>query len=431
MQNLASYDARISSLEQGIARLEEELRTLKISRNARVPLVSLPDELILRIARFVTPDPIVMESSENLYKLTWICHRLRFLCVGARELWTVINITHWSPRSIRDFLDRSAPLSLSIQASTNRPRDHKAVEHSALLTGGLARTQSLYIRGIQRDCVLPNFSVLRVLHLAYNSHTLDTLSTFLRKTPQLEQMKLQYALSRSSIDALSHSTKEMRRPLQLPHLSELTIIDEEYCVAALLNILPDPASCFEVHLHSKENSSWLSTPNSNTLSRLEAFRRKRHGSGEALLSNARVKFTMGSSYCIIVQSQKESISYSNACFKLAITEEEALDSVKTLHIDGSMKTMDHTIQKLSTRLGPQCLPKLEQLVITSVVGDTNQADGEPSRALQDWMSLRRQAGCPIQSVAFVRCNDTARPLINELVRSLSVRSVTWDGEEQM
>jgi hypothetical protein len=132
-----------------------------------------------------------------------------------------------------------------------------------------------------------------------------------------------------------------------------------------------------------------------------------------------------------LQSQKESISYSNACFKLAITEEEALDSVKTLHIDGSMKTMDHIIQKLSTCLGPQCLPKLEQLVITSVIGDTNQADGEATRALQDWMTLRRQAGFPIQSVAFVRCNDTARPLINELVRSRSVRSVTWDGEEQM
>jgi hypothetical protein len=415
MQTLASYDARISSLEQDIAHLEEELRALKISRNARVSLVSLPNELILRIARFVTPDPIVMESSENLYKLTWICHRLRFLCVGARELWTVINITHWSPRSIRDFLDRSAPLSLSIQASTNRPRYHKAVEDFALLTGGIA--------------VVPNFSALRALHLAYNSHTLDTLSTFLRKTPQLEQMKLQYALGVNSIDALSHSTKHMRGPLQLPHLSELIIIDEEYCVAALLDILPDPASSFEVHLHSKHNSSWLSTPNSNTLSRLEAFRRKRHGSGETLLSNAHVKFTMGSSYRIIVQSQKESISYSNAC--LAITKEEALDSVKTLHIDGSMKTMDHTIQKLSTCLGPQCLPKLEQLVITSVVGDTNQADGEPSRALQNWMSLRRQVGFSIQSVAFVRCDDTARPLINKLVRSQSVRSVTWDGEEQM
>jgi hypothetical protein len=429
MQTLASYDARISSLEQDIAHLEEELRALKISRNARVSLVSLPNELILRIARFVTPDPIVMESSENLYKLTWICHRLRFLCVGARELWTVINITHWSPRSIRDFLDRSAPLSLSIQASTNRPRYHKAVEDFALLTGGVARTWSLYIRGIQRDRVVPNFSALRALHLAYNSHTLDTLSTFLRKTPQLEQMKLQYALGVNSIDALSHSTKHMRGPLQLPHLSELIIIDEEYCVAALLDILPDPASSFEVHLHSKHNSSWLSTPNSNTLSRLEAFRRKRHGSGETLLSNAHVKFTMGSSYRIIVQSQKESISYSNAC--LAITKEEALDSVKTLHIDGSMKTMDHTIQKLSTCLGPQCLPKLEQLVITSVVGDTNQADGEPSRALQNWMSLRRQVGFSIQSVAFVRCDDTARPLINKLVRSQSVRSVTWDGEEQM
>jgi hypothetical protein len=479
METLASYDARISSLEQDITRMEKELHALKISRNARASLVSLPDELLLHVARFVTPHPIFMESPENLYKLTWICHRLRFLCVGARELWAVVNMSDWGLRSIRNFLDRSAPLPLNIQATS---RDGMAGEGLTLLTRGLARAWrldlfisdgslhwqellqqnntvmdchllrdlviestgplesllswfsynhlvTLHINGLQHNDILPNVPALQFLHLSHTWYTLDMCYTFLCKTPQLERIKLEHALDRSSIVSQGHGTKHTRGLLQLPHLSDLIIIDYAYCVDALLDILPDPASCFEVHLTSNRNSTWLSVPNANALSRLEAFRQKRHRSEETLLSTAHVLFTVRGAQHITVRSQREFISYSHAFS--TITEEEALDGVKTLHVNGVMTTLDLTVQRLSACLGPRCLPKLEQLVITRVVGNAHQDAGGATQELQDWMALRQQEGFPIQSVAFVECDDTARPLINELVRSQSVRSVTWDGEEKM
>jgi hypothetical protein len=132
MDTLASCDARISFLEQEIARFTKELHNLKVARNARAPLVRLPDELLIRIAKHAIPntDDYEYEDQRKIYTYTWICHRLRCVIISAPQLWTSIDISQWNHHGITECLERAAACPLNIRATGENelsPQDSDAL----------------------------------------------------------------------------------------------------------------------------------------------------------------------------------------------------------------------------------------------------------------------------------------------------------------
>jgi hypothetical protein len=489
MDTLASCDARISFLEQEIARFTKELHDLKVARNVRAPLVRLPDELLLRIAKHAIPDvneTKYQAGQKRLYSQTWICQRLRRIFVSAPELWRTINVSRWSSRAVQECQERAAACLLDIRAkgecelspdeidnliaclrkaetfhfsimdpdfadqftTRNKLVDIQAplllyltishVHPARMLFAALncPNLVSLDIEVIQHADDLPAYMpALQSLRLRHTWYTAKQIYCFLLHTQQLERVYLEHAMNNTSLDYADISGQA----LQLPRLANLTIHEGEACAAVLVKMFPDPSTSFKVHVEEEYGSGlydWTSStgqsPTAGILSRMKAIWKKQSHSRKAPV-NGRLTYNAGDGDPVTVRLQAGSITYIETGGQ--ITEADPfLATVKTLHILTPSKHFDQSLACLLADVNLQHLPALKCVVIeeswnTSPLCLNGVDSGQGVRALEAWISNRHQEGRPLQTIRFIRWSDTGRPFFDRLVASQVAHSVTWSVKQ--
>jgi hypothetical protein len=480
MDTLASCDARISFLEQEIARFTKELHDLKVARNARMPLVRLPDELLLRIAKHAIPDVLEYEhqaGQEFLYAQTWICQRLRRIFVSAPELWRTIDISRWTPRAVQECQERAAACLLDIRASEVSSPDefqtlvaclrkaetfyysimHEDFTNLITLYNFLGDIQApmlrtltlsyahpthalhkflvcpnlvtLNIQDIELPDELPNrVPTLRFLRLRRTWYTAKQIHRFLCHTQQLERAHLEHVLDDTSLD----DTDIFKKTLCLPRLTDLTIHEPEDCAVALVEMLPNPSASFKVHVQPEgggERYNWTSSgPTAGILSRMKDIWKKRTDSGNTPVDGL---LTYDASYGdpVTVRLQADSTTYVETGGQ--VTEADPiLAMVQTLHILTPSKHFDQSLARMLNDVNLHHLPALEQVVIeeswdTGPISLHDDDGGQGVRALEAWILHRHQEGRPLQTIQFIRWSDTGRPFFDRLVASQVGHSVTW------
>jgi hypothetical protein len=122
----------IAVVEAHLAALHQELRQLKLARNARTPLFQLPNEILIRVAAAAASN--ILKIPGSLYNVTAVCHALRTLLIDAPELWMHID-TSWGKRVVNQFAARAAPREIDLTI-----RSH---QESAGLRRGLPAVRTL------------------------------------------------------------------------------------------------------------------------------------------------------------------------------------------------------------------------------------------------------------------------------------------------
>jgi hypothetical protein len=480
MDTLASCDARISFLEQEIARFTKELHDLKVARNACTPLGRLPDELLLRIAKHSIPDVDEDDYQESLYGQTWICQRLRRMFVSAPELWRTIDVFTWSPRAIQECQERAAGCLLDIRATGDCSVsleevdsfiaclrkaktfyfnimgsdlklqfrfNHKLVNIQAPLLLSLTVSDvnpasmlftalncpnlvSLDIEEVEHADDLPAYMpALQSLRLHRTWYTAKQIFRFLLHTQQLERVHLEDVMDDTSLDYANISGRAIR----LPRLTDLTIREGKDCAAVLVEMFPNASTSFKVHVEEGEQYDWTSSgPTAGILSRMEDIWKKRADSRHTPVDGL---LTYDASYGdpVTVRLQAESFTYVETGGQVTQAD-PILAMVKTLHILTPSLHFDQTLARMLVDVNLQHLPALEHVVIEES-WDTNRISlddpdsGQGTRALEAWISNRHQEGRPLQTIQFIRWGDTGRPFFNRLVASQIAHSITWSVKQ--
>jgi hypothetical protein len=484
MDTLASCDARISFLEQEIARFTKELHNLKVARNARAPLVRLPDELLIRIAKHAIPntDDYEYEDQRKIYTYTWICHRLRCVIISAPQLWTTIDIAQWTPRGITECLERAAACPLNIRATGEYAlsppesvalinclrkagsfsfsfmgedfNDQLAVHnimagipapkllslsishaHPARLLFAVLKCPnlvSLVIEEIEQADDLPAYMpALRSLRLRQTWYTAKQIYQFLLRAQQLERVYLEYVMDDTFLDHVDVPGQA----LQLPGLTDLTIHETEDCAVALVQMFPNPSASFKVHVQPEGADGryeWTSSgPTAGILSRMEGLWKKRtdprNTSVDGLLT-----YAAGDCNPMTVRLQTESTTYMETG-GIVTEADPCLAIIKTLHIIVPVDRFDQGLARMAVDVNLRHLPKLECVVIEqSWKPNSRFLDGvgneEGIRSLEAWISRLHQEGHPLQTIQFIRCGDAPKPLFDRLTASQTAHSITWSDE---
>jgi hypothetical protein len=480
MDTLASCDARISFLEQEIARFTQELHDLKVARNARAPLVRLPDELLLRIAKYAVPGDLEYEyqgGQKRLYLQTWICQRLRRVFVSAPELWRTIDVSRWSSRAIQECQERAAACLLHIRAT-----DVSSLDDIETLATCLRKAETFYFsimnddfadiirdhdfrtdiqapmlrvltlsyahptRALHAVLVCPNLvtlniqdielpdelpdrvPALRFLRLRRTWYTAKQIHQFLRHTQQLERVHLEHVLDDTPLD----NTDTLKQTLCLPRLTDLTIHEFEDCAVVLVEMFPNPSTSFKVHIQPEGPSvpyDWTSSgPTADILSRMENIWKKRADSRNTPV-NGLLTYDAGYGDPVTVRLQADSTTYVETGGQVTGAD-PYLAMVKTLHILTPSLHFDQSLARMLADVNLHHLPALECVVIEEswdahsliLHGDDS---GQGVRALEAWIANRYQEGRPLQTIQFIRGSDTGRPFFNRLVASQVAHSVTW------
>ncbi|TFK58401.1 hypothetical protein BDN72DRAFT_906771 [Pluteus cervinus] len=96
-----------SKLEEEILELESRLQTLRLKRNALLPISSLPEEVLVEIFLLAnTSNKSGLVVSGWIVKMGWVCHTWRKLALDHPLLWTEIT-EELCERWTREFLKRS------------------------------------------------------------------------------------------------------------------------------------------------------------------------------------------------------------------------------------------------------------------------------------------------------------------------------------
>jgi hypothetical protein len=487
MDTLASCDARISFLEQEIARFTQELHDLKVARNVRAPLVRLPEELLLRIAKHAIPDVDEYEfraGQKRLYSQTWICQRLRRIFVSAPALWRTIDVSTWSSRAIQECQERAAGYLLDVRAVGDCGLSPEEVD---TLIACLRKTETFYFSiGMCHDlkkqfkynnkladiqaplllslaishmhpaCVLfaalncPNLvsldieevehaddlpaymPALQSLRLHRTWYTAKQIFRFLLHAQQLERVLLEYVMDDTSLDYADIPGQALR----LPRLTDLTIHEGEDCATVLVEMFPNPSTSFKVHVEEEyggEQYDWTSSsPTAGILSRMEGIWKKRTYSRNTLVDGL---LTYDASYGdpVTVRLQADSTTYVETGGQ--VTEADPfLAMIKTLHILTPSKHFDQSLARMLIDVNLHHLPALECVVIeeswdTNPISLNGIDNGQGIRALEAWIASRHKEERPLQTIHFIRWSDTGRPFFNRLVASQVAHSVTWSVKQ--
>jgi hypothetical protein len=143
MASLTETDIQIANLEHTIAGVEAHLSTLrqkmcrlKTARNTFMPLMRLPNELLISVATLVALNS--HDRFNSAVVLSSICNDLRLLYIATPELWRRISAA-WGRPVIKQFATRASPLLLHMSVQQTD------FEAERIVRRYMSRIESLHI----------------------------------------------------------------------------------------------------------------------------------------------------------------------------------------------------------------------------------------------------------------------------------------------
>jgi hypothetical protein len=277
--------------------------------NADVPILALPDELLVDIAErsIYSSD---LESTPSIHlSLTSISRRLRILFVRTPKLWNYIYsgwTTSWIDHCVRRSGDLSLSMNVFLFALTEDALEcmvrclprvvsldmeeyradmwHEAGQQfiDAWSDQGLQRLQYLQMFGniaqyliVGNDSVLPAASVARLSTLSIGNGVATTLPDLpelqklymtctrtplaqlhrcFSRSPRLTQIYLHYATDVYLESLEGQDVTMVLAHVDLPHLTHLYILDHRVAVLWAVHILPNPSLALHVEMEIEVNT---------------------------------------------------------------------------------------------------------------------------------------------------------------------------------
>jgi hypothetical protein len=465
MDEITKLEDRYLELESrsGHDQVKREVVRLKIARNALVrPLSRLPDELFVLIVKQALVQTYRYYSHDErhyvlLRRFTAVYGRMRAILIATPSLWTYVNM-RWRPPIIDTFVKRAGPLFLNVnfgQERLNKPqlkriraifprvcslrywalskqdcahfwKSMKGVESSALRmlhviashnisgdhlpTWSLASIISLNVNATVQS--FPYTTSLVRLKLEQINISLPKLHLFLQQNPLLRCLEFHtWVIPREDYQKDTTAL----RPVQLPELQSLCIIEEIESMLLLLQILPTPSLHLYLHMEECRVQMYSEPPHlppwtgpySTITCRLEAFWTLATGDlGTFPLGRISLGTLYNGPYLLLQHGDYERrsdyapvLDYHGLWYMM-----EAIPFLHRVH-ELAINIARGGLSLIGSSFSFACVPDLQKLVIIDADND-GPYDLETTQqllALKDWITKRHKSGRPLKTVMFRSC----------------------------
>jgi hypothetical protein len=450
-------------------------RQTAVARNALVPFLCLPEDMIIRIAREVSsPYGMLALNHRPLDRMTSVCSSLRTLLVNTPSLWTSVDFA-WHKDIIERYVSRSSAshalhLHASLPCEANQEVWAVAGDTYPVFARCMPRTQfltldiekydrlstmadvvsselqdltlftstfppprvdsdflpsatwkqllTLNIRTVRVVGIHPT-TALRSLTLANTFCSLSQFHDIISHSPNMDYVALSYAFVRP---ARSRQPPDHLPVVYLRHLRELSVRDALQNVAQVVHMLPNPSTALQIDVDAKVQEL---APEFG-LGRHVAARAAQFWTSQghpSMFPDGRVVLIAGLDTCRVI-FDAVSFRYSHEC--QALHDNPLLALVTSLKVDchdWPQEQMDPAALVFS------CVPNVDHVKIANADWKTYEVPNiDIVNLLETWIVDRaHRKGRPFHHIEFWRCTEDTRPMYNRLLTGNVASSVTWES----
>jgi hypothetical protein len=488
---IIQMEARIRTVVQST---QQDVTLLKVARNALIPIVRLPSELLVRLAQQLLELTNIEDVPQVLIAFTSVCSRIRAELVDASVLWSRFGFHGESHRrkAVRDlFLARagSYPLAISVGDAWGEPSNLRKVAKHLPRTKSLSAYLRTSIQAVEFVSVLqvtnmplletleligwthtaigpigtdilpptscanldtlhldavhiatfPLLPSLRVLHLRSTNTPVQQVKNLILRTPGLVSVTLRFAMrcDPSGEDAVYNSEPE---PSLARHITDSfnTLIVQDALVHAsdIVGILPIPSRVFDVEIVADDTAApviWSSSIGhlGVIVSRMKQFSLSTKKSDRPFPFGGEVTWErVPEGYRYQIRYDRGGLRFSTPC-RIELPD-PTLSEMTTLRVSISRwYGMPTQHDTIVDNLLLPWLSGVENVIIEVMYNEALIKSDQPRmQILEDWILARHRAGRPLVSVEFASCPYEMMNFFVRIKAQQAAVSVTWCDEDE-